>query len=361
MPPDRAPRSPVAIRLGVAILVIAALMLGRDFFMPIALALAFHALLSPVVRRLEKARLKAPLGAAIVVLGGLALFVVGMWALSGPVGDWAKQAPASIAAARKKLSGLGGPFTKLSGAASGRPPSAAPAQTPTPPPPPPPPPPQASESSAPAPPLLTQLLGGGASFVGFFVQVIVLLYMMLAMGGMLFGKLIEVVRAPDDKRTARDVLEETESIVSGYLVITACINAGQGALVGLAMWAIGMPSPLIWGLLTFALEFIPFLGSFVMVALLTLTGLISFTGMGHILLPAIAYLVISTLQNNVISPLAYGNRLKLNPLAVMICVLFWWFIWGVPGAFLAIPIAATLKVVGDEVPGLAPMGKLLGE
>jgi AI-2 transport protein TqsA len=61
------------------------------------------------------------------------------------------------------------------------------------------------------------------------------------------------------------------------------------------------------------------------------------------------------------SPYAYGNRLKLNPLAVMIFVLFWWFIWGIPGVFLAIPIAATLKVLGDQVPRMATLAELLGE
>lgn len=196
--------------------------------------------------------------------------------------------------------------------------------------------------------------------MGLVVQVVVLLYIMLAMGAKLFGKLVKVMPGPDDKRTAGEVLHQTESIVSRYLVITALINAGQGVVVGVAMWAIGMPNPLIWGLLTFVFEFIPFLGGIINMALLLVGGLTAFTSVGRIVLPAIVYLVITTIQNNVVSPFAYGDRLKLNPLAVMIFVLFWWFIWGVPGAFLAIPIAATLKVLGDQVPRLAPMGELLG-
>jgi predicted PurR-regulated permease PerM len=353
-----AQRSSLAVRTIAVVLVAAALALGRDFFIPIALALAFHALFSPVVRRLEKARLPAPLGAAIVVLGGLALFGIGGWALSGPIETWVEKAPASIATARKKLSSFGGPLSRLSAAASG---GGAPADTAARPAPPPPPPPRPTESTAPAPPFLTQLLGRAAAVVGLVVQVVVLLYIMLAMGGMLFRKLVNVVPGPDDKRTASDVLHQTESIVSSYLVITTLINAGQGVVVGLAMWAIGMPNPLIWGLLTFAFEFIPFLGGIINVALLLVGGMTAFTSVGQIVLPAIVYLVITTIQNNVVSPFAYGGRLKLNPLAVMICVLFWWFIWGVPGAFLAIPIAATLKVLGDEVPRLAPMGELLGD
>jgi len=97
-----------------------------------------------------------------------------------------------------------------------------------------------------------------------------------------------------------------------------------------------------------------------MVVLLTITGLTTFAGMGHALLAPLGYLAITMLQNNVVSPFVYAGRLKLNPLAVMICVLFGWFIWGVAGVFLAIPIAATLKALGDQVPRLAPLGKVWG-
>jgi len=127
------------------------------------------------------------------------------------------------------------------------------------------------------------------------------------------------------------------------------------------MWAIGMPDPLVWGLLTFALEFIPYLGAATMVGLLAITGLTTFPGIGHALLAPISYLAITTLQNNVLSPFVYAGRLKLKPLAVMVCILFWWFIWGVAGVFLAVPIAATLKALGDQVPHLAPLGRLLGQ
>jgi predicted PurR-regulated permease PerM len=366
--PQEAPvRSSLAVRIIAAILVIAALALGRDLFVPIALALCFQALLRPLVRGLERARLPAPAGAAIVVLGGLALAVVGGWALSGPVGAWVDKAPASIATAREKLRALGKPLTQLSDAASSAAAPTAPADTAkaaAPPPPPPPPPPERPSQQAgsqPIPSLFTQLLGRGTAFVGAFVEVLVLLYLMLASGSLLFRKALKLVPTAGDKRTANDIVDETESIVSRYLVITALINIGQGVAVGVAMWAIGMPNPLIWGLLTFVFEFIPFLGGIINVALLLIGGMTAFTSTGQILLPAIIYMVITTLQNNVVSPYAYGNRLKLNPLAVIICVLFWWFIWGIPGAFLAIPIAATLKVLGDQVPRLKPMGELLGD
>ena len=342
--------APFTTKLIAVVLAVAALALGRAFFIPIALALCFQALLTPAVRGLGRLRIPAPAGAAIVVLGALAVLVVGGWALSGPASEWVDQAPSNIATARRKLREIGRPLDRLTAAAEGSPATAAPPPAPS----------QAAPSPA-VPSLFAQLLGRATTVVAGGLQVIVLVYLMLAAGNMLFRKLVKLLPAPDDLRTATDILNKTERIVANYLTITALINVGQGIAVGLAMWAIGMPDPFIWGVVTFVLEFIPYLGGVVIVALLLIDGFSVFPGLGRVLLAPAIYLVISMLQNNVVSPYVYGNRLKLNPLAVMIFVLFWWFIWGIPGVFLAIPIAATLKVLGDQVPGLSPLGELLGE
>jgi len=314
----------VSLNVIAAILTVGALYVARAFFIPLALALALHALLRPLVRGLERVRIPTPLGAAIIVLGAVAAGVTAAWSLSGPVAAWVEKAPASFANARAKLSDIVRPLDRLTDAAVG---ATDPPQTP------------------PGPPLLARFLGGASTLLLGLAEVIVLLYLMLA-GGL--------------TRAGSELLPDTESIVTRYLALSAAINGCEGIVVGIVMWAIGMPDPLVWGLLTFALEFIPYLGATAMVGLLTITGLTTFPGIGHALLAPLGYLAITMLQNNVLSPFVYAGRLKLKPLAVMVCVLFWWFIWGVPGVFLAIPIAATLKALGDQVPRFAPLGELLG-
>ena len=347
--------APFTTKLIAVGLSVTALALGREFFIPIALALCFQALLTPLVRGLARLRIPPPAGAAIVVLGALAVLVVGAWAFSGPASEWVDQAPSNIATARRKLREIGRPLDRLTAAAVNPPaePSAAA-------PPPAPPHPQAAPGPA-VPSLYAQLLGRATTVVAGALEVIVLVYLMLAAGSMLYRKLVKLLPAPDDLRTATDILNKTERIVANYLTVTALINVGQGIAVGLAMWAIGMPDPFIWGVVTFVLEFIPYVVGVIIVGLLLIDGFSVFPGLGQVLVAPAIYLVISTLQNNVVSPYAYGNRLKLNPLAVMIFVLFWWFIWGIPGVFLAIPIAATLKVLGDQVPRMATLAELLGE
>ncbi|PYP55092.1 MAG: hypothetical protein DMD40_14270 [Gemmatimonadetes bacterium] len=350
--------APFTTKLIAVGLSVTALALGRAFFIPLALALCFQALLTPLVRGLARLRIPPPAGAAIVVLGALAVLVVGAWALSGPASEWVDKAPSNIATARRKLRELGRPLDRLTAAAEGTPVPVAPNA----PPPAPAPLPPAQAAPGPAvPSLFAQLLGRATTVVAGGLEVIVLVYLMLAAGNMLFRKLVKLLPAPDDLRTATDILNKTERIVANYLTITALINVGQGIAVGLAMWAIGMPDPFIWGVVTFVLEFIPYLGGVIIVGLLLIDGFSVFPGLGQVLVAPAIYLVISTLQNNVVSPYAYGNRLKLNPLAVMIFVLFWWFIWGIPGVFLAIPIAATLKVLGDQVPRMGTLAELLGE
>ncbi len=346
--------APFTTKLIAVGLSVTALALGREFFIPIALALCFQALLTPLVRGLGRLRIPAPAGAAIVVMGALAVLVVGGWALSGPASEWVDQAPSNIATARRKLREIGRPLDRLTAAAEGTAPEARNA------PPPPPPPAQAAPAAA-VQSLFAQLLGRATTVVAGGLEVIVLVYLMLAAGNMLFRKMVKLLPAPDDLRTATDILNKTERIVANYLTITALINVGQGIAVGLAMWAIGMPDPFIWGVVTFVLEFIPYLGGVIIVGLLLIDGFSVFPTLGQVLVAPAIYLVISMIQNNVVSPYAYGNRLKLNPLAVMIFVLFWWFIWGIPGVFLAIPIAATLKVLGDQVPRMATLAELLGE
>jgi predicted PurR-regulated permease PerM len=100
--------------------------------------------------------------------------------------------------------------------------------------------------------------------------------------------------------------------------------------------------------LTLVFECLPYLGALFMVAAVTITAFATFEGIGQILLAPLAYITISTIQNNVVSPFAYGGGLRLNALAVLLVVLVGWFLWGVAGAFVAVPLLAAAKVFADR-------------
>ncbi len=376
MPADaRAPRSAGVVILAT-LAVFAALYAGRELLVPIALAVLFTGLLRPVVRVLERGGLSPALGATAVMVLLLGVTVVGFAALAGPIRAWVAQAPDTFEKAQERLQGLRKPLQtvthvvqKLEGGATGSqdpPPGKAPAdsgEAPARH--------QGGEASPPAgggmtgssaiPAIAARVFGTTTAVVATVVEVLLLTFLLLASGDTFLTKLVRVLRLRREKRDAVEIAGETERVVSRYMLVTALINLGQGALVGVAMAVLGLPNPPLWGLLTFGLEFIPFLGGAAMVILLTLAGLASFDSIGHAFLPPIVYLTITTLQNNLVSPMAYGSRLRLNPVAVFVGVLFWYALWGVPGAFLAVPILASLKIVADHVDSLSPLAEFLGE
>jgi len=264
-----------------------------------------------------------------------------------PVRAWVSQLPASFEAAGRKLAPARESLEQVSQATHAlREPSGAPPAAPAPP---------------ALPPFLVQLFGTTAALVAGLTEVLLLLYLLLASGDLFLRKLVEVLPVFRDKRTAVEVTEQVQQAVTRYIVTTLVINVGQGVVVGFALWGLGMPSPWLWGGLTVVLEFIPYLGATGMMILLTAAAFSQFDPIGHILLVPGTYLVIAALQNNLVSPLVYGQRLKLNPVAVLVGVLFWWLLWGVAGAFLAVPFFATLKILADHVESLTPMATFLGE
>lgn len=341
-----------ALVLLAAVAVTAGLYYGRAVFVPIALSAVFTALLRPPVRWLERAKVPPPLGATLVVLAALAVLAGAVYAFATPVQSFAKDAPRTIATARAKLGAIAGRNSPLGGVLAPEPTESAPRGGA----------PQGGEKRESGPPgVAEKAFGATASVVSIFVEVLLLVWFLLASGTLFQRKLLKVLPLPWEKRAALDVLEQTETVVSGYLFITLLINLGQGAAVAGAMWLLGMPTPLLWGMMTVIAEFIPFLGGAFMVLLLTAVGLATKDSAGQALLAPGAYLLITTLQNNLVSPLAYGRRLRLNPVAVLIGVMVFWTLWGVPGAFLAVPIVATAKVLGDRLDGLAALGEFLGE
>jgi predicted PurR-regulated permease PerM len=109
------------------------------------------------------------------------------------------------------------------------------------------------------------------------------------------------------------------------------------------------------------LEFIPYLGGAVATIVLTIAGLTTFDSIGHALLIPGSYALVNLVQSNIVTPMIQGHRLTLNPVAVFTGLAFFWFIWGIPGAFLAVPLLATFKITCDHIPSLAAVGEFLGE
>jgi predicted PurR-regulated permease PerM len=322
---------------------------ARAFFLPIVLAVLLDFLLSPLIRALKRARVPEPLGAALVIVGLLGTAGVAVYGLVGPAREWGAKLPASMREAENRLRKLRTPVEQVSKTAEqveqvAKVDNGAKTQ----------------EVVVKGPTLTERLFGTTQTLIASAFEVVILLYFLLAAGDLFLQKLIKVLPQFRDKKKAVAIARETETSISTYLVTVTLVNLALGLAVAIVMFLLKMPNPLLWGALATLAEFIPYLGASAVVTLLTLAGLVTFEQVGHALLIPAAYLGVNVLQSQLLAPLILGRKLTLNPVAIFVGLVFWWWIWGVPGAFIAVPLIATFKIFCDHIEALAPIGEFLG-
>jgi predicted PurR-regulated permease PerM len=323
--------------------------LAQAFFIPIVLAILLDFLLSPVIRALRRIGLPEPLGAGIVMLGLLAVLVIGAYRLARPASEYIALAPESIETARKKLRTMSGSVTQVTDAAERVERAAAGGEA------------QARQIELKGPSLSSQLFGGTTAFLSGATVVVFLTYFLLAVGDLFLQKLVGVLPQFKDKRVAVTIARETESQISLYLFTTTLINIGVGVVTGIAMSLLGLPNAALWGVVAAVLNFVPYVGAVANTVLLALAAFIAFEDTGRALLVPGTFLALNLIESNLVTPMIYGNRMRLNTVALFIGLVFWWYIWGVPGAILAVPMMATLKIACDHIESLAPIGEFLGK
>ena len=340
----------VALTLLLVLALLYTLYFARDFIMPIAVAVLLKFLLSPIVRALNRIRIVPPVGAGLVMLVMLAIVTIGAYELSAPAQAWMTRAPQELATVGAQLRKLRQPVEQVSR-------TAAQVERAT----------NVSDTGATrevvvrGPSLASRVFGTTERFLAGTLEVIILLYFLLAGGDLFLQKLVKVLPQFGDKKKAVQIARDTEAAVSTYLTTVAAVNVGEGAVVAGVMALLHVPNPVLWGVLAAFLEFVPYIGATVMIVVLTLAGLTTFSSVGHALLVPASYLAINVLQANLVSPLLLGRRLTLNPVAIFVGLAFWWWVWGVLGAFIAVPLLATFKIVCDHIETLAPIGEFLGK
>jgi predicted PurR-regulated permease PerM len=324
------------------------LFFARAFLLPIVLAVLLDFLLSPVIRLLKRARIPEPVGAALVLLALLGALGGAVYGLADPARNWVARAPESLSKVQERLRDLRKPVEQVTKTAE-QVEAATEVDRAGP-----------QEVILRGPRLSERLFGTTQSFITGAIETLILLYFLLAVGDLFLQKLIKVLPQFGDKKKAVAIARETEASISRYLFTLALVNVGLGLAVALVMLLVGMPSALLWGALAGLAEFVPYFGATVVLGMLTLAGLVTFPALGHALLVPSAYLAVNLIQSQVVSPFVLGRRLTLNPVAILVGLVFWWWLWGVGGAFIAVPLLATFKIFCDHIESLAPIGEFLG-
>jgi predicted PurR-regulated permease PerM len=334
--------------LGIFVLLsLYTLYLARDVLVPIFFAVIFYLLLQPAMKYLNRFVLPQSVIAFLMIfvlvatLGGIGL------SISGPAAAWIAKVPESLTRLELRLDALKGPLGALQNATKR-------VEDLT----------QGSQKEATvavkAPGLSNLLLLDTQSFLANLAITIVLLFFLLASGDMFLRRLVEVLPKLSNKKRLVDIAQEITRNIGGYLLTITAMNAAVGILTGLAAYLFGLDAPVLWGAVAFLLNFLPIFGPLLGCAMLFMVGLVTFDSFWQALLPASAYLVIHIVEGEMITPMLLARRFILNPVLVIISVIFWYWMWGVPGAFLAVPMLATVKIICDRVRPLAAFGHFLG-
>ncbi|HEU5303216.1 MAG TPA: AI-2E family transporter [Gemmatimonadales bacterium] len=323
--------------------------LAQAFFLPIVLAILLNLLLSPAVRLLRNhARMPEPLGAGVVLVLLLGVLGFGAYRLVPVASAWVARAPESMATLQKRIQPLRRPVEKVSEAAE-EVEQATDIDKETP------------QVEIKGPSLTQQVFGGTTALLSAATVVVFLTYFLLAAGELFLQKLVAVLPQLKDKKTAVRIVRETEAQVSTYLVVTTVINTGVGIATGVALALVGMPNPVLWGVVAGVLNFVPYIGGLINTVVLALAAFLAFEETGRALLVPLVFTAINILEGNLITPWILGRRMRLNTVAVFIGLVFWWYVWGVPGAILAVPMMATIKIACDHIESLAPIAEFLSE
>lgn len=362
LPNAEAPAAPVAVRtmplaVEVAIvgtfliLFVGALYYARSFFLPLVLALLVALTLSPLVRLLARRGIPTAVSAVALVIA-MAAILFGIAAfLSEPVTAMVGEAPKVFEAARARFTFLREPFAMLNDA--GRELQSVLEGT--------------SDTDPEAPERVVVVQGGmlawaagTAADVGTTLgATLILALFILAASEVLRHKLVRVLPDLSGKKKSLRVLRDIENEVSRYLLTITAINAGLGAAVGAAMWLLGMPHALLWGIAAMMLNYVPYLGGTIGIVLAGVIGLVTYPTLVGAALPPLAYLSLNIIESNFVTPTILGRRLELSTVAILIFLAFTTWMWGIVGTIIGVPVLVVIKVFCDNFPSLSGLAEFL--
>ena len=342
LPPDSTLPKPRGMPawVGKALLAIAAIFLlqaAKAVLMPLAVAIILTFLLFGPVRQLTRIGVPPALGAAIVVAAFLGSVGIAASALAGPAYEWVERLPQNmrqiselIDQAREIIPGL-------------EPPRRAP------------------RAAAPADPVKERIASEGftitraalARFSSFALEggmAVILLYFLLASEYQLLSRTVQAISRRRTRAVVLAGVRQAQREVGQYLATAGAINATLGLVTGLVLGWMGLENPLLWGTLVAVFNFVPYIGPLLMMAMLSMAGVLTWGIDWAMFGPATAYLVLHGIESNFITPLVVGRRLRLNPMAVFLSVMIWAWIWGVAGAFIAVPMLLAIRAACRRVP-----------
>ena len=329
------------------ILFFAALKETTEIALPFILAVILKLVLHPIVSRLQRLGLPRVIATVIVIAAlFLSIFVIST-GISSTAASWADKISDQYPQIEKRLSFISQPIAKtqhllhradsLTNDETARKTMVLNSE------------PKTSDKLV----QFTQAFAGG-----LFTTFLILLFMLMQ-GDTFLRRFVEILPTFKDKRQAVDIANEIEKDISGYLLTITLINFMVGISAGIVMALCGVDDPLLWGTIVFILNYIPIVGPFAGMGIFFVVGVMTITDPLLAYVPAAAYLIIHLMEGTFITPLMLARRFTINPVLVILSLLFWSWMWGVIGAVISMPILAVIKIICDKITRLSALGHML--
>jgi predicted PurR-regulated permease PerM len=326
---------------------LAACYAAAEIILPVVLAFVLKLVLQPAMRLLEALhfpRMIAALAIIIVLFGG----IIGLGAaLSGPAASWAQKLPTGVPRLEERLTFLTRPIQTLQKflhQADGLTQAADPG-VPT----------VAVQGSG----LGNMLLNGTRTLASGLFTTVLVLFFLLVSGDTFLRRLVEILPRFKDKRQAVEISQQIESDISAYLATITIMNAAVGVATGIVAAACGLGNPVLWGTIAFVMNYIPILGPVIGVTIFVFVGLLSIDALWLAFVPAGAYLCIHVIEGETVTPMLIARRFTINPVLVILAIVFWYWMWGVLGVILAMPMLAITKIICDRIQPLNSFGHFI--
>ncbi len=326
-------RSQQALVALSVIFVIGALHVAQSAVVPLVFAVFLAMLLSPAVTLLRRTGAPRGLAAGVVVLSLVAVVGLGLNATWQPAKSWLDEAPQTMRMLERKLRPVTGFIAKVESVSEH-------AERVTDP--------GASKSVAAAPATAAEQKSTIANTQEWLLAILTTLmvtYFLLAAGPSLLVKIEATLGARARNSRLLRLAAAINDDLSRYFATVTLSNLALGIATTATMYWLGMPNPLLWGIVAFVLNYIPYAGSATTLALLTVVALVSFDGLGKALAVAGCYLVLTTIEGQVVQPIFVGRRLDVSPLIVFLCLWFGGWLWGIAGVALAVPLLVTARAL----------------
>ena len=321
---------------------------ARALILPFTLAFLLNFLLRPLVRALKQVKIPEFVGAALVLIVLLGSAGYGAIKLSEPAAEWMDKLPESLRQIELKVGFLSKSVAKVNETADELKKIARMGAE------------KKLEVEIKQPSITDAVLSGTREVIIKSSVMFILLYFLLASGDLFLRKFIKLFPRLQKKKQVVKITREVEHQISRYLFTVTVINIFMGISLGLGMYVIGMPNPVLWGVMAGFLVFLPYLGPLIGISIIAIVAFLTFDSIGRILLAPAIYIALETIQGQIITPMVLGLRFALNPVVVFIWLIFWGWMWGIVGALLAFPMLTAFKIFCDHIEPLRPVGEFMG-